>query len=82
MTRREQAERYAKALRSTTVRYNNGLMVKATWKKHMRALWRQVAGAGLQQRVQLELNRRERGRFSRRLDEIESCRKTSERRRQ
>lgn len=54
MTRQEQAERFARALQSTSDRYYRGCLSKATWKSHMASLWGQVRAAGLYDNV-LEL---------------------------
>lgn len=43
----ERAERFARALQSTTDRYLHGCMTRPTWSDHMQSLWGQVQHAGL-----------------------------------
>lgn len=38
-------------MNSTTNRYLSGYMVKATWRKHMRAIWARVAELKLEREV-------------------------------
>ena len=52
-----EAQRYARALRSTTQRYRNGFMVYRTWRTHIDHLWAVIEAKGLRRQVLLQVTR-------------------------
>lgn len=49
--RHVKARRFSTVLVSTTERYLDGYMARATWDRHMRALWRQIDAEKLRAEV-------------------------------
>ena len=47
----DDADRFARALRSTSDRYLAGLMSEAAWRTHMRTLWDRIVAVGLRDEV-------------------------------
>jgi hypothetical protein len=70
MTRSEtrietEAEKFARALTTTTDRYLNGCLTRASWDKHMKSLWGTIEVRGLRAEVMALVDPRAVNRFVR-----------------